>query len=213
MCGVERWSGLSALGAVAGSSWGVAPGWDGDGALPLNPAPALTQQCRIVVKVEQRMALADRLETQLAKTCVTAHGRRTHLRRCGRRPQRQRCASSQPRATPWEDARKTHPGLKARPDMPTRISFAHRFHCVDHDGPRLQRSGNLCASLPGAMPQAGMGRALGPATSPVPFLAAQRWIVGKVLQRMAWVDGLETQLATRVAELLASDFVLKKSLT
>jgi len=58
-----------------------------------------------------------------------------------------------------------------------------------------------------------MGRALGPATSPVPFLAAQRWIVGKVLQRMAWVDGLETQLATRVAELLASDFVLKKSLT
>jgi len=58
-----------------------------------------------------------------------------------------------------------------------------------------------------------MGRALGPATSPVPFLAAQRRIVGKVLQRMAWVDGLETQLATRVAELLASDCVLKKSLT
>ena len=58
-----------------------------------------------------------------------------------------------------------------------------------------------------------MGRALGPATSPVPFLAAQRWIVGKVLQRMAWVDGLETQLATRVAELLASDCVFKKSLT
>lgn len=63
------------------------------------------------------------------------------------------------------------------------------------------------------MPQAGMGRAFGPAASPAPLLATQRRIMVKVLQRMAWVDRLETQLATRVAELLASDCVFKKSLT
>lgn len=49
-------------------------------------------------------------------------------------------------------------------------------------------------------------------SSPMP-LAQQRRIVAEVEQLMALVDGLETQLATRVAELLASDFVLKKSLT
>ncbi len=40
----------------------------------------------------------------------------------------------------------------------------------------------------------------------------QRRIVVKVKQWMALADALETQLATLVAGLLASDFVLKKSL-
>ena len=72
MCGIERWSGLSALGAVAGNSWGVAPGWDGDGALPLNPDPPLAEQRRIVGKVEQLMALVDALKRQLASCRATA---------------------------------------------------------------------------------------------------------------------------------------------
>ncbi len=41
----------------------------------------------------------------------------------------------------------------------------------------------------------------------------QRPIVVETEPMMAWVDRLETQLATRVAELLASDCVFKKSLT
>ena len=72
MCGIERWNGLSALGAVAEHSWGVAPGWDGGGALPLNSVPPLAEQRRIVAKVEQLMALVDALETQLAAARATA---------------------------------------------------------------------------------------------------------------------------------------------
>ena len=41
----------------------------------------------------------------------------------------------------------------------------------------------------------------------------QRPIVAEMEPMMAWVDRLETQLATRVAEVLASDCVHKKSLT
>ena len=72
MCGIERWSGLSALGAVAENSWGGAPGWDGDGALPLIPLPPLAEPRRIVAKVEQLMALVDALEQQLAASHATA---------------------------------------------------------------------------------------------------------------------------------------------
>jgi hypothetical protein len=72
MCGIERWSGLSALGAAVENSWGIAPGWDGDGALPLNSDLPLAEQRRSVAKVEQRMALVDALEQQLAASRVTA---------------------------------------------------------------------------------------------------------------------------------------------
>lgn len=72
MCGIERWNGLSALGDVAENSWGVAPGWDRDGALPLNSDAPLAEQRRIVAKVEQLMALVDALETQLAAARATA---------------------------------------------------------------------------------------------------------------------------------------------
>ncbi|MEI6358458.1 MAG: hypothetical protein WCP53_15360 [Verrucomicrobiota bacterium] len=41
----------------------------------------------------------------------------------------------------------------------------------------------------------------------------QRPIVVETEPMMAWVDALETQLATLAVEFLASDFVLKKSLT
>ena len=73
MCGIERWSGLSALGAVAENSWSVAPGRDGEGALPLYPDPPLAEQRRIVAKVDQLMALVDRMEVQIAESraCAT----------------------------------------------------------------------------------------------------------------------------------------------
>jgi hypothetical protein len=72
MSGIERWNGLSALGAVADYSWGVAPGWYQAGALPLISLPPLAEQRRIVAKVEQLMALVDALETQLAASRATA---------------------------------------------------------------------------------------------------------------------------------------------
>lgn len=65
MGGIERCSGLSALGAVAENSWSVAPGRDGDGALPLHPAPPLAEQRRIAAKLPQRIAWVDALEKQL----------------------------------------------------------------------------------------------------------------------------------------------------
>ena len=58
-----------------------------------------------------------------------------------------------------------------------------------------------------------MGRAFGPAASPAPLLATQRPIVVGTEPMLALADRLQTQLATRVAELLASDCVFKKSLT
>jgi hypothetical protein len=67
MCGIERWSGLSALGAVAENSWSVAPGRDGEGALPLYPDPPLAEQRRIVDKLQQRIAWVDALEQQLTR--------------------------------------------------------------------------------------------------------------------------------------------------
>lgn len=72
MCGIERWSGLSALGAVVENSWGVAPGWDGDGALPLNSDLPVAEQRRIVAKVSELMTLVDALEQQLAASRATA---------------------------------------------------------------------------------------------------------------------------------------------
>ena len=72
MSGIERWSGLSALGAAAEPAWGVAPGWYRAGALLLMSLPPLAEQRRIVAKVDQLMALVDGLETQLAASRATA---------------------------------------------------------------------------------------------------------------------------------------------
>ena len=74
-------------------------------------------------------------------------------------------------------------------------------------GSRLQRSGDFLISIPGALPQAGLGRAFGPPACVSLPLAEQRRIVAKVEQLMALVDALETQLAASratAANLLAA---------
>lgn len=63
--------GLAALFGVVGYSWGVAPGWNEAGALPLvfhttSLLSPLAEPRRIVAKVEQLMTSVDALETQLA---------------------------------------------------------------------------------------------------------------------------------------------------
>ena len=78
MCGIERWSGLSALGAVAENSWGVAPGWDMAGPLALEiwrtdpPAPTARLHPSLGQRPRKRVALVDALATQLAASRATA---------------------------------------------------------------------------------------------------------------------------------------------
>jgi hypothetical protein len=109
----------------------------------------------------ERMAWVDALETQLAASRATAANLLSALVAELTSASANGAPQASP-ATPWENVRKTNEGLKARTMMPNTKPSAHLFHCADHNGSRLQRSGKVWASFPGALPQAGIGRAFGP---------------------------------------------------
>ena len=115
MSGIRRWDGLSALGSGYSRTWGDAPGWYGIGALPLvlhatSFLPPLTEQRRIVAKVDELMALVDALETQLATARTTAAAALLAAALAELTASANGATSYQPGATPQEGIAKHHEG-------------------------------------------------------------------------------------------------------